>query len=59
MKEVKCKRKKHRVKKIKCSKCQSKINISECIENKDVEYLNENEGLIYCPVCGNEELIKL
>lgn len=43
----------------KCSNCYHKINVQERVNINDYTTLNSNTILIYCPICGNSEVIKI
>ena len=52
-------KKKYKYRKVKCECCKSNIDIQTAIENEDYEKFSDNKILIFCGVCGNEQIVKL
>lgn len=52
-------KKKYRYKKVKCECCGRNLDIQTAIENEDFEKFTNNKILVFCAICGNEQIVKL
>lgn len=44
---------------IKCQNCRGKIDVDSCLKNDDFDFIPQtNEYQIFCPKCGESNLVK-